>query len=226
MILQPFDPLHQKILLILLSGWVIIPLLGKFSADNFRQLLAFFIGVCIIFQESYLFFYRQYFEIFNPQKHIPIHLCSFSQFIAAYTLFTKSQRGFELAFYWAIAAAIQPILTPELESTSVDTQFVIFFLSHGLIILSIIWLITVEKRKLRSQSLKEVIIITNILLIPIALINWIFGSNYMFLCRKPAVENPLLLGEWPFYLLGFELLGISFFCISFFAMKLFGRIKT
>jgi len=225
MILQPFDQLHQKILLILIICWVCIPLLGRFASQNMRQLLAFFIATSIIFQESYLFFYRQYNEIFNPLKHIPIHLCSFSQFIAAYTLFTKSQRGFELAFYWAIAAAIQPILTPELDSTTIDTQFVIFFLSHGLIILSVIWLITIEKMQLRRQSLKEVIIFTNLLLIPIALVNWLLESNYMYICRKPAVENPLLIGEWPFYLLGFEGIGIAFFCISFITMKIFGRVK-
>ena len=226
MILQPFDQLHQKVLLILVSSWIIIPLCGKNCSQKIRHIIALFLGALIIFQESYLFFYRQYFDVFNPLKHFPIHLCSFAQFVAAFTLFTKSQRGFELAFYWGIAAAIQPILTPELESSTIDTQFIIFFLSHGLIILSVIWLLTLEKMKLRRRSIRDVIIITNLLLIPIAIINWISGSNYMFMRQKPAVDNPFLGGEWPFYFLGFEFIGITFFGISYLTMKIFGRIQN
>ncbi len=42
----------------------------------------------------------------------------------------------------------------------------------------------------------------------IAALNYILNSNYMFLCQKPLANNPLIIGEWPWYILGFEIAGI------------------
>ena len=36
-------------------------------------------------------------------------------------------------------------------------------------------------------------------------LNFIIDTNYMFLKAKPLVENPLLIGDWPFYIFFLEL---------------------
>jgi len=36
-------------------------------------------------------------------------------------------------------------------------------------------------------------------------INYLLGSNYMYLAIKPNVENPFLIGDWPYYIIGLEL---------------------
>jgi uncharacterized membrane protein YwaF len=36
-------------------------------------------------------------------------------------------------------------------------------------------------------------------------LNFYIGSNYMYLAEPPQVNNPLVIGEWPFYLLWFEI---------------------
>ena len=30
----------------------------------------------------------------------------------------------------------------------------------------------------------------------------------MYLCDRPIVNNPMIIGEWPWYIIGFEILGI------------------
>ena len=45
----------------------------------------------------------------------------------------------------------------------------------------------------------------NLLVIIVMPINFIIGSNYMYLSELPGVDNPLIIGEWPYYILFWEL---------------------
>jgi uncharacterized membrane protein YwaF len=72
-------------------------------------------------------------------------------------------------------------------------------------------LVFVEGMRCRPGSWWRVFLITNLTLIPIALVNLAIGANYFFICRKPGGTSPFLMGEWPWYILGFELLGGLFF---------------
>ena len=42
----------------------------------------------------------------------------------------------------------------------------------------------------------------------IGFMNVVLNSNYMYLMKKPLISNPFIVGEWPFYILGFEVAGI------------------
>ena len=39
-------------------------------------------------------------------------------------------------------------------------------------------------------------------------INYLIAANYIYLCTPPIASNPLILGPWPYYLIGFEVAGI------------------
>ena len=43
----------------------------------------------------------------------------------------------------------------------------------------------------------------------------------MYLAEKPLVNNPMIIGEWPWYILGFEILGFLHIYIFFRLYKLF-----
>ena len=60
--------------------------------------------------------------------------------------------------------------------------------------------------------------------IPLSIIfpfNFYLGSNYMYLAHKPIADNPLLIGEWPWYIVGLELVLILHIAIIYlpFAIK-------
>jgi uncharacterized membrane protein YwaF len=42
----------------------------------------------------------------------------------------------------------------------------------------------------------------------ISAVNSVLGSNYWFICQKFGCESPFIIGEWPFYFIGFEMFGI------------------
>ena len=220
-----FSQLHHGILATIVLFCICIPLLGKNLSENKANSLAVRLAIFIISLEVFLFIYRHAMGIFDPTRNYPLHLCSLAEFCTAYALITKNQRAFELSFYWGFAASTQALLTPHLDGYKLfDIQFIIFFISHGLIILNVIWLIIVDKMKIRSSSLFETFLISNLILMPIGFINWIGNANYMYLRSKPPVENPLLMGDWPFYILGFEVIAITFFSILFIIMKLLNKV--
>ena len=79
-------------------------------------------------------------------------------------------------------------------------------LQHSLIILNVLWLIFAYSMKFNLKGVMQVFLFTNILLIFVGIINTVIESNYMFLCKPPDVNNPFLIGDWPFYLIILELI--------------------
>ena len=60
--------------------------------------------------------------------------------------------------------------------------------------------------KFTQRGVIQAFIFTNILVVFVGIINYFLKSNYMFLCAPPDVNNPFLIGEWPYYLLILELI--------------------
>ena len=48
----------------------------------------------------------------------------------------------------------------------------------------------------------------------LGILNYLLNANYMYLCAKPPVDNALLIGEWPFYILAMEFIaGLMFIAL-------------
>jgi uncharacterized membrane protein YwaF len=78
---------------------------------------------------------------------------------------------------------------------------------HGSLILVPLYLMFVMNYKLRILSWWSTFLRAQILVVIVFLLNLILGTNYMFLLSKPLVNNPLILGDWPFYILFVQLIG-------------------
>ncbi len=157
-----------------------------------------------IINESVLF----YQGLWKLSVNLPVHLCGFSLFLISWVLATKKQAAFELAYFWGIAGASQAILSPDLNGIGNPMGIFIYFFSHSIIVLDVVWLIYVEGMRLRKRSLLAVIILTNGFAFLVSILNNLIGGNYWYLCYKPHSNSPFLYGEWPFYLLSIELAGI------------------
>ena len=99
-------------------------------------------------------------------------------------------------------------------------------LQHSLIILNVLWLIFAYGMKFNLKGVMQAFLFTNILLIFVGIINTVIESNYMFLCQPPDVNNPFLIGDWPFYLIILELIFFIygyFLCLPFLVVKFFKK---
>jgi len=76
--------------------------------------------------------------------------------------------------------------------------------SHSLIIVLPIFMFLHLDLKLPKFSWFKIWIHLNILMAIIMPINFLLDSNYMYVNAPPEVSNPLVIGEWPYYLLIWE----------------------
>ena len=82
-----------------------------------------------------------------------------------------------------------------------------YFVSHGGIILTGLYLTFVLGHKPRIRSWIGAVIASQVLLVVVHMLNVTLGSNYMYTRIKPVVDNILIIGEYPYYYIGFEIFG-------------------
>ncbi len=206
---EVYGSLHLKYILMGLAMWTIIPFIGKklLNKSHIRAVAYILIILTIgqeIINDSYLIFKG----LWQLSSSLPLHMCGFSLFLTSWALYSKEQTAFELAYFWGIAGSTQAIFTPDVTGIWNPIGIFIFFFSHSIIVLNVIWLMVVDGMRLRRSSLINTIILTNGFSFIISIFNYAVNGNYWFLCAKPISNSPFLIGDWPFYLLSIQIAGI------------------
>mgnify|MGYP006103999963 CR=1 FL=1 len=209
-IIPPFSQLW--LIMNSISVFVIIGVISfavKIQDHNQKIKLGILIGTILLIRaiitHPYQFFWIESWSLVDS---LPLHLCAMSSILSSLLLFRFNQFLYEFLILLSIPGAIQALLTPEF-TLGIDNFFLIeYFVAHAGIILSGLYLTFVLGNKPRIRSWKNVIIRSQVLLIIIHLINILLGSNYIYTRVKPIVDNPLIVGDWPYYYLGFEIIGV------------------
>jgi hypothetical integral membrane protein (TIGR02206 family) len=125
----------------------------------------------------------------------------------------------EVLWFWAGAGTILAMVTPNVAQGFPDPQFLVFFGLHGLVVIATIVLVFGMSLRPREGAPRRVFLLTVLYAAVVGGVNAVLGTNFLFLCHKPA--NPTLLdafGPWPVYivvaaaigLVLFQLLGLPF----------------
>jgi uncharacterized membrane protein YwaF len=56
---------------------------------------------------------------------------------------------------------------------------------------------------------------SQLVVLSVGILNYAIGTNYMFLRERPSANNPLIIGDWPFYLISFEIAAIAHFWLFY-----------
>ncbi len=217
-----FGTEHLVYMVSCLAIWLGLPYIGKHHlTPSKRHAVAMALIVITLFQEFIFDVFQLVIDDFTMADDFSLHMCGLSLFLTSYALWKKSQAAFELAFFWGLAGAFQAIITPDPTRWPYGEISVFWnFLSHGIIILNVVWLIWVDGMRCRKGSLLNTILITNGVVFVMGFINKIIGegANYWFICEKPGGDSPFLIGEWPYYLFTFHLVGIIMMAIIYLPM--------
>jgi hypothetical integral membrane protein (TIGR02206 family) len=189
--------------------------MGKWFNPGNREKLAQAIGTILIIRTIGVHFYWDYLGIWTIESSLPLHLCGLSAVLSGIILFWRKQWAYECLYFWGIPGAFHSLLTPEFTVGSNGFLFYEYYLSHGGIILSAIYLTWVIGMRPRKGSWWKVFIWSQLLIPIIGCINFVLTANYMYLCIKPIAKNPFLIGEWPWYILGIELAALLHFFIVY-----------
>tara|TARA_B100001029_G_scaffold178749_1_gene186225 strand:+ start:138 stop:827 length:690 start_codon:yes stop_codon:yes gene_type:complete len=218
--LEVFSQLWWQSNIVTVSIIFIFLLVGKLINLKNKEIVAKFIGTILISRSIGVHFYWDYLGIWNIQSSLPLHLCGISAILSGIVLFWRNQLAYECLFYWGITGAFHSLLTPEFTIGMDGLLFYEYYLSHGGILLSALYLTIVIGMKPRFGSWWKIFLFSQLLIPIIGSINWYINANYMYLCIKPIANNPFLIGEWPWYIIGIEFAALIHFFIIYIPVKL------
>jgi len=158
-------------------------------------------------------------------ENLPLHLCSISNLIVCFILFIpKNQKLFEFLFYCGFWGGLMAILTAQINDYDGSLfKYVQYYTSHGTIIFMPLYMFYHLNYKLSKLSWLKLLLILNICMAIIIPINFKIGSNYMYLAEAPNIKNPLVYGDWPFYIINWEFIILILFYITY---VIFSKQKT
>jgi len=111
---------------------------------------------------------------------LPLELCEITFILCIIMLIGKSYRLFEVAYFWGVTGSSLALIFPGLHLSYHHFPFWEFMLTHALSIISIVFMISVEKYKPTRKSIWVSFIITNIYMVFMVTINHFLGSNYYY----------------------------------------------
>jgi hypothetical integral membrane protein (TIGR02206 family) len=182
----------------------------KNASDRTKSAIRWMLALILLVNELAWHYWNYMYGKWTIQTMLPLHLCSLLVWTGVLMLITKNYRIYEFMYFMGIAGAIQALATPGLGLYGFP-HFVFFqyFLSHGLIITSAIYMTVVEGFRPTWKSIVRVAIWVNIYALIVYFINTAIGSNYLMINYKPDTPSLLdLLPEWPVYILYMELIGL------------------
>lgn len=199
--MRPYDATHLSIIGVTIALAVLLARLcrqGRIPTKPVRYTLA----AILVLEEvtRYAYFPMQF------PNQLPIHLCTVTLWMVVYGCLTLSTVPVEFAYYTGMIGAGMALLTPDLpkqvQQTWPSYPGVRYFVEHAGIVLAVAVLVFGRLVPLRRESIWRTYGMLWVCTLGLGWFNWQFGTNYMFLCRKP--KNPSLLdvmGPWPFYIL-------------------------
>ena len=174
------------------------------------------LGVFLLINEIIWYAFKLRTEGWRFPEGLPIQLCDLTLWLTVIALLTLNQWVFEAAYFLGIAGAGMAIIQPELWAPIASYPSIYFFLAHGGIVISILYLVWGKIARPRPGCLLRVLIMLNGYAALVGLFNEVFHTNYMFLCRKPQAATLLdFFGPWPLYILAGEAIAMVLFTLLY-----------
>lgn len=150
----------------------------------------------------------------NFPGHLPLELCDASHFLTLFALLTLNRTAFDMAYYWSIAGATMALLTPNLVEPFPSLGSVEFFVTHGLTVASILFLVWSKLARPRPWSVLRAMVGLNAFACVVGTFDAVFGTDYMYLRAKPQNVSLLsFLGPW--YIVATEGVALGLFLLLY-----------
>ena len=157
--------------------------------------------------------------VLSPGDFLPLHLCDFAIFVAAFGLLTRRPGAAELVWFWALTGTLVAVLTPAVSGSFPDWRWLLYFAMHGGVIVAAVVLVVGCGIRPRPGAAWRAFGWTAAYAAVVGVVNLVIGANFLYLRAKPAQPTLLdWLGPWPVYILtaaalalaGFYLLALPF----------------
>ena len=172
------------------------------------------LGAFLLLNEFVWYVYQIQHGYLRFPGQLPLQLCDLGVWLAALAALWRSAWAFDLVWYWGLAGAGMAMLTPDLWTPFPSYLAIAFFLSHGGVVATILFLAWSGLARPRPGSVLRAFIAVNAIAAAIGVFDAVFGTNYFYLRQKPSNASLLdLMGPWPIYILVAEPLVLLLFWI-------------
>ena len=159
---------------------------------NFRYILAFALIICDM---SYYWRLSALPALSNGAvEHLPIGVCAWSVIFCSFMLVGKSQRLFDIVYFWVLGCSVFALLTPTVLTYCGPTRFRYyqFWLEHTLTYIAIFYMIFVHNMRPVFRSYIRSAAALTVMVIFAAWVNsMIPGANYLYMARPESAPSIL-----------------------------------
>ncbi len=228
---------HNLLTTIMIGMWILFSFIGyKLKNKVIITKISYgLIGFSIV-QEIVDYINRIYLDelyIISLSSDLPLQFCSIGYYFSVFGIIMVvsnkkynikfEQFIFDCAYVLGFGGALQAMITVDL--TGINNMIGSFALNwqHSIIILNVLWLIFAYNKRFNLRGVFNAFIFMNLAIIPVGIINYLLNANYMFICFPPNVNNPLLVGQWPTYLIVLEFIYFIYILILYLPFKLLNK---
>ena len=221
------DHILAIVMVILIS--IIFPAYLKKTSTKTKDWFGYILAFTLILNELVKPYYHTHFFGYDLLMVLPFHMCALSAFSISFFLINNKRIFFEVAFFWGIGGGLMALLQPDTPLDFPDPVFIIFYLSHGSMLLAIGYASITLKNRPQVDSIKRVIIVSLIVMALIYLINLLLGppANFWYLGARPLGASIMdYMPEPPRHIPVVVALGLIMFFIMYLPYWVYDRIKA
>ena len=226
---RPWSPLHLASLGLLVVAWVVLPLVVRRANDprlNARVALA--LSLVLWVDEIVYQMYWFGIQAWSAPLALMLQMCGLSILLIPLMFYAPNDRMrrflFELMYFWGLGGALQALFAPDIGFHGFpEMKYLGYFISHGTIILSVLFAAAAWRIELTWRSLLRVAVVTNIAVAAAYGINQLlrlippYEPGNFFVIGYPPPQGSVvdlfatMFGPTPRYLIGLELMGAVIF---------------
>ena len=154
--------------------------------------------------------------VLQGRARVPLQLCELALFVTVWALWRPRHRVSELAYFWGVTGSVQALLTPDLRESFPSYWWIAFFITHGGVVCSAVYLAVTARVQPTARSVWRVFGISNVYVLVAGVLNGIYGTNYGYLAHKPSQPSLLdYFGPWPYYIGAMEVAALGLFFLAY-----------
>lgn len=210
-----FGPVHIAILCAVPLLATILVAIRRGSPERSKALRTG-LAVALLLNTGIWYGYLRWRGWLKFPDYLPLELCDATLCLTVVELLKPNAVVFDLAYCGALAGTSMAVLTPNVQAAYSSFSTVEFFVSHGLVLVSVLYLVGAGEARPRRGSVWRAMLWLNVYAAAVGVFDWVFKTDYMFLRSKPANRSLLdFLGPWPWYIAASELVALTLFSLLY-----------
>ncbi len=149
------------------------------------------------------------------RNHMPLHVCGVAVLLTTWTLLFRSEKTYEIVYFWGLVGAANAVLTPG--GLAVDFpqyRFFQYFVAHSGIVTGVLFATWGLGMRPTLRGMFRAFGYLAGFAAFVAVANLLLGANFMWLsAAPPGTVSPFFAAPWPWYLPILAVVGFTMFFV-------------